>query len=200
MDKYTFKEGFNTGKFIYGFTSNFRRLIIDFFQVLFKYHSLAAKYRYDEDEKKSKIFIGSYSPQIERTFPRMLIQVDLAKGSPFSIGQSANDGMDYYSAVGRVDYDVSIDIVAQEDTVVKEIADLVLIFIVAPFMRMQLERFGIVLKLNEGINAERVTISSYTSEMPVWTTRIRFGFYSEWRQNFEYKGIKIKGEIVELEI
>ena len=200
LDREALKRSFSAGTFLFSFTTQVRDLLIDFLQVLFKYHDLTAKYRYDDDIEKTKVLIGSVYPLEERYFPRILVQCDVVSESRMALGDIGKETSEYFEVIGRFDYEVGIVISALEDNIVKDLADLVLLFLANPLYRKQLTAYGIAFKENEGYRVSNLTRVNYTQTLSVFELTIKFGLWAEWIQQFEHKGITVTGNIIELSI
>lgn len=187
-------------QFLFNFTTAVRDIVIDYLKVLFKYSPLASQYRYDEDEKLTKVFIGSVFPLEERFFPRIIVQVTVSQDSIISFGDIGRDEKDNFVLTGRFEYAGSLLISATEDKITMDLADISLLFIANRFFRSQLLKYGVGIIDSAGFRATDIRRTNLTPYIPIFEVTINFSLFSEWQQLIEKKGIVVSGEIVEIEI
>lgn len=189
---------FTGHEFIFNHQYSVRAILIDYLKLLFKYNELASEYRWDEDETKTKVFIGAEFPLVERPYPRIVVKCDVSMEERLGFGDIGMEEKDYYTLVGRFRYKATIYITATEDKQVMDLADITLLFLANRFYRVQLQKYGVGIIDSEGYRVTGIRRETITPVLPVFTTEISFSLYSEWEQRIRKTGRIIKGEVVEL--
>ena len=191
---------FKSSNFLFNFTTVVRDILIDYLKILFKESELGKDFRFSEDEKLTKLFIGSTFPTEERFYPRILVDVNVLENEIISFGDVGKEEKDYIVLTGRFNYSATLYISATELENTKNLADVCLLFIVNRFYRSQLQKYGVGIVDARGFRVSPIRKTMVTPALFVFETDITFQVYSEWQQLFEKKGIVINGEIVEIEI
>lgn len=191
---------FTGSEFIFNFQFAVRDLVIDYLRLLFKYSELAKEYRWSENERETKVFIGAEFPLEERFFPRIIVKVDVVQEERLGFGDVGQSDKDYFVLTGRFRYRGVIYVSATEDKKVMDLADITLLFLANRFYRAQLQNYGVGIIDSDGYRLTGIRREALTAVLPVFTTEISFSLYSEWQQLIKKQGITIKGEAIELTI
>jgi len=191
---------FKSSQFLFNFTTAVRNILIDYLKVLFKETDLGKQFNYQEDEKLTKLFIGSVFPMEERYFPRVLVSVNVEENEIISFGDVGYDDKENFVLTGRFNYKAVLTVSALELEQTMNLADVCLLFIVNRFYRTQLQKFGIGVVDAKGFRVSAIRSRDLIPAIPFFEVEISFVVYSEWQQLIEKKGIVVKGEIVEIEI
>jgi hypothetical protein len=191
---------FKSSEFLFNLSTQVRDILIDYLKVLFKETDLGKRFNYQEDEKLTKLFIGSTFPMEERYFPRVLVDVNVSDSEIISFGDVGYDDKNNIVLTGRFNYNAVLTISALELEEIKNLADVCLLFIVNRYYRSQLQKYGIGVVDARGFRVSAIRRERLVPTIPFWLTEVSFVVYSEWQQLIEKKGVVISGEIVEIEI